>query len=350
VNYLSSVTTPFIRDAKITVESRWLTGIEFCWGYEDRPLFQILRSLEIQDAVKWTDRFSELEALACETAFCRAIENAHSIHVSKKVQMIREFLLTFQRMQWGFQLLTNTFGCLGDKAMYESSVLLAESLRDWLEVTTGHRVLPQFLKVGGIRREFSLGELVKLGAFFSEFFPRAEQLLTDIEKDVILWERLSGLLRISCETCNQIFVMGPFVCQFGQTSDALHRIHSVIAMIRSSFKELLALHKALTLESRVESAELHSVDWPKSTVRGGAFGSSGWIEIEVSADVVRISSPSTRMRNQLEELVKGIIVNDLSLALVTLGFSLQEAELVNSKNQDIGDTLSKEYQSVGNQR
>src|SRR5687768_16752419 len=156
------------------------SSVKINWGFEDRPLWRVLDKLQLGMAIKWVDRFSPFEAIACEWAVASSLERALKIEVPERAEHLRAIYLEIQRTLWSFDYYANIFRVIGDDIRFEEALRLREMVFEIQETLTGNRVLPQIITLGGLDRDLSLGESKKLkgifqtlGESFNSFFGEA---------------------------------------------------------------------------------------------------------------------------------------------------------------------------------
>src|SRR4051812_34991451 len=98
-----------------------IVDMKMSWDIERRPLWKTLSNLSPTIAIKWIDRFSPFEAVACEWAFAGALEKHHNIKVPPRAEHIRTIYLEIQRILWSLRYISNIFSALSDEIRFQQS-------------------------------------------------------------------------------------------------------------------------------------------------------------------------------------------------------------------------------------
>ncbi|MBX9766201.1 MAG: hypothetical protein K2X47_02930, partial [Bdellovibrionales bacterium] len=146
--------TPF---KEIELSAGITRKIQMRWGQEERPLYACLRALRPGIALKWSDRFAPLESIAVEWAFAGALESALAIEVDQRSLALRAFHCELQNLISGCHYLYQYFVALRDLVRSEQCLYFRELGLNLMETLTGGRVLPQFLRIGGVEKDLTIG-------------------------------------------------------------------------------------------------------------------------------------------------------------------------------------------------
>lgn len=333
-----------------------VSRVELRWGRHQRPLWRSLEKLTPDAQIKWIDRVSAFEAVSCEWALALVYEKALNIQVSNRANHIRALLSELQRLLWGFDFLSKTFRALQDSIRIEQALRLREYVFQGQEVFTGSRVLPQALKIGGVERDFSVGDIRKFKEILKNIEFEIRMFFKDLTSESLFTDRLKNVLPISKEVVKKFNWYGPV----GQASglaqdlrlsdrygtygdlvikcfeagangnsefDALARVQCVLFQIRQSIN--ICYHLLVSIpDGEIASTRSEVLDIPKKTFMAQVEGASGPIVATLQDKKITVTTVSTRVHKDIEELLVGSETEDLELSLATLGFSFEEADLV----------------------
>lgn len=339
---------------ELIVKDDLVSTVKFMWGLEERPLWAALKNLGPQEKIKWVDRVNPYESCAAEWSLALAYENLLKIKVPLRGEYIRALLAELQRILWGFNVLATVFKSIEDQVRFEQALRLREYIFQGQEIFTGSRILPQAFVIGGVERDFSVGEIRKFKDLLKNIEFELRMFFRDLLDDILFTHRLRTVLPLPKETLSALSWYGPV----GQASglvqdlrvkapygiyesltikhftpgaegashdDALARVQSVLFQIRQSVNACYHMLVAFP-----EGEFRTKVDLGKASVADATAtveGASGPVTAIISKGEVRVTTTSMRIAPWLSKICEGIHCEDLELAISSLGFSFEEADL-----------------------
>jgi NADH-quinone oxidoreductase subunit D len=172
----------------LTVDGEMVVDCEPYIGYLHRGLEKLSENNDYRQAMGYWDRTDYLAGMACEAAYCYAIEKISGITVPERAEYIRVIMAELSRINSHFMFL-GAFGA--DVGSFGTSFVYAwrarERIYDFFEEVAGDRMFPTYIKIGGVGMDLP-----------DNFEPRLRWLLSSIQQGL---EDLDGLL-----TGNEIFV------------------------------------------------------------------------------------------------------------------------------------------------
>jgi Ni,Fe-hydrogenase III large subunit len=304
--------------------------------------------------IKWICRTSSYEGLACEWSLALAFESALKIKIPVRAEYIRALLAELQRILWGFHYLSMTFRSLGDEPRVQQALRLREFLFQSLEIFTGSRILPQVIVVGGVERDLSVGDIRKFREVLKNIEFEMRLFFRDLSDEALFLRRLKGVLPLSSESLSAVGWEGPVLQASGQdvdrrsrtpygvyqelavkrfvpgnegnsSEDALARFQAVLFQIRQSVN--LCYHLIVSFPEGEHRMKIEGLDPKQVKSRGTVEGATGSIHSIIENGEVKILTNSIRVRPHLEKLLVGLHWDDFDLALASLGFSFEEADV-----------------------
>ncbi len=172
----------------LTVDGEVVVDCEPYIGYLHRGLEKLSENADYRQAMGWWDRTDYLAGMACEFAYCSAVEKLAGIEVPERAEYIRVMMTELSRINSHFMFL-GAFGA--DVGSFGTSFIYAwrerERIYDLFEEVSGDRMFPTYFRVGGVTMDLP-----------ENFEARCRWLLGSIRQGI---EDLDGLL-----TGNEIFV------------------------------------------------------------------------------------------------------------------------------------------------
>ncbi len=172
----------------LTVDGEVVVDCEPYIGYLHRGLEKLSENADYRQAMGWWDRTDYLAGMACEFAYCSAVEKLAGIEVPERAEYIRVMMTELSRINSHFMFL-GAFGA--DVGSFGTSFIYAwrerERIYDLFEEVSGDRMFPTYFRVGGVTMDLP-----------DNFEARCRWLLGSIRQGI---EDLDGLL-----TGNEIFV------------------------------------------------------------------------------------------------------------------------------------------------
>jgi NADH-quinone oxidoreductase subunit D len=181
-------------------------------GYLHRGIEKLAENRTWQQVIVLTDRQDYVAQFSNEWAYCRAVERLAGIEVPEHAEWLRTLMAELNRITSHFMWyagVTMDIGTLGTPFIYawESRELIF----DFFEAVTGGRMMPNWMRLGGVRTDIDPELLVPLRHWLEHGLPEEcdvlEALLTGNE---IAVARLKGVGVFSAGECTHLGITGPF--------------------------------------------------------------------------------------------------------------------------------------------
>lgn len=172
----------------LTVDGEMVVDCEPYIGYLHRGLEKLTENHDYRQSMGWWDRTDYLAGMACEQAYCMAVEKLGRIEVPERAEYIRVMMVELSRILSHLMF----FGAFGaDVGSFGTSFIYAwrerERIYDFFEEVAGDRMFPTYLRPGGVQMDLP-----------ENYEDRVRWLLGSIRQGL---EDFDGLL-----TGNEIFV------------------------------------------------------------------------------------------------------------------------------------------------
>ena len=259
---------------------------------------------------------------------------------------MRAILCELQRIAWGIDYYARLFLELEDFLREQISRSIFDTVLNLQEDLTGGRILPQAFIVGGLRREFSLGDFEKVKKMSLWFEQKLEDVLKGIEEDQIIQRKMRNRIKIDKSLFSEKKISGPLAQACGyllderaQAVEGPYRDHSV-QFYRTSKKEssevcFLDIFKSVNFQLK-QSADLLKklcMNVPKEhklaekQIEGSGLekivfsveAPSGRMSCVLDGQKISFQSTTTELTPFLPKLLRGTYRDYVNLSLLNLG-------------------------------
>ena len=189
-------------------------------GFIHRGLEKLVEKKDFNEMVFVAERICGICSFIHAAAYCTAIETLMGIAVPERAQYLRVFWSELSRVHshllW-LGLLADSFGF---ESLFMHTWRLRERILDIAERTTGGRVIFGSSKVGGIRRDVTLGALREAIKHISEIEAETRRVTDVFREDASVKRRLKGTGVLSREDAYNLGAVGPTLRASGVDWDA----------------------------------------------------------------------------------------------------------------------------------
>jgi len=178
-------------------------------GYLHRGVEKLSESMTYHQALTLTDRLDYTSALSNNLAYCLAVEKLLDLNIPKRAQYLRVLLAELQRIAAHLLWLATHALDLGAMTLLFYAFRERETIIETLELVTGARLTPSFVRIGGLAADIPdtfLPRVKEFVAAFPQCIDDYETLLTD---NIIWKKRTQNVSPMSGEECLNYGVTGP---------------------------------------------------------------------------------------------------------------------------------------------
>lgn len=188
-------------------------------GYLHRGLEKLAESLTYPQALTLTDRMDYTSGLSNNLAYCLAVEKLLGIEIPKRAQYLRVLMAELQRIAAHLLWLATHALDLGAMTVLFYAFRDRETVLEILELATGARLTPSFIRIGGLAADIPADFLPRVMAFTADFPSRIAEYETLLTENVIWKKRTKGIASLSAEECINYGVTGPVLRASGVNYD-----------------------------------------------------------------------------------------------------------------------------------
>ncbi len=165
------------------------------------------------------DRLDYLSGPAEEQAFAGAVERLMHVEVPERAQIIRLIFLELSRIASHLLWLGTSALELNMSSVYMYCFAEREKILDLFEQMSGARMFPSIWRIGGLSRDLN-EEFVENAKDFLKNFPSTWKDMNSLLTDNYVWcERLQGVAIINEDLCHQYMCTGPVIRAAGVPYD-----------------------------------------------------------------------------------------------------------------------------------
>ncbi|MEK7827229.1 MAG: NADH dehydrogenase (quinone) subunit D [Thermodesulfobacteriota bacterium] len=188
-------------------------------GYLHRGIEKLSESMTYPQALTLTDRLDYTSALSNNLAYCLAVEKLLDIKIPKRAQYLRVLMAELQRIAAHLLWVATHALDLGAMTLLFYAFRERETILEILELATGARLTPSFIRIGGLANDIPATFLPRVKAFVEDFPRRVDDYETLLTENIIWKKRTTNIAPMSAEECIQYGVTGPVLRASGVCYD-----------------------------------------------------------------------------------------------------------------------------------
>lgn len=188
-------------------------------GYLHRGIEKLSESMTYPQALTLTDRLDYTSALSNNLAYCLAVEKLLDINIPKRAQYLRVLMAELQRIASHLLWVATHALDLGAMTLLFYAFRERETILEILELATGARLTPSFIRIGGLASDIPADFLPRVKAFVEDFPRRVDDYETLLTENIIWKKRTTNIAKMSAEECIQYGVTGPVLRASGVCYD-----------------------------------------------------------------------------------------------------------------------------------
>jgi NADH-quinone oxidoreductase subunit D len=188
-------------------------------GYLHRGVEKLSESLTYPQALTMTDRLDYTSGLSNNLAYCLAVEKLLDIQIPKRAQYLRVMLAELQRIAAHLIWVATHALDLGAMTVLFYAFRERETIIEILELVTGSRLTPSFVRIGGLAADIPDTFLPRVKEFVVDLPKRIDEYETLLTDNIIWKKRTQNIAVMSGEECLNFGVTGPVLRASGVNYD-----------------------------------------------------------------------------------------------------------------------------------
>ncbi len=188
-------------------------------GYLHRGVEKLSESMTYTQALTLTDRLDYTSGLSNNLAYCLAVEKLLDIKIPKRAQYLRVMFAELQRIAAHLLWIATHALDLGAMTLLFYAFREREAILEILELATGARLTPSFVRIGGLAADIPATFLPRVKEFTASFPQRVDEYETLLTENIIWKKRTQGISPLTGEECINYGVTGPVLRASGVNYD-----------------------------------------------------------------------------------------------------------------------------------
>lgn len=308
---------------------------------------------DIEKLLSYVSRFDYTAGIFPELCFCIAMEELMQLKVQKRVQSIRMIVSELFRISNHLHFIANICKIMGNDTVYNLALLERERVFRVIELITGSRINPNFVRIGGIRKDLNAEKLKNIKESLPTLALKVSRIETMLLDNSIITGRLKDVGIIDRNTALEYGVTGPnlrslgmrydlrknrnlmlykdisFLIPLGKYGDCLDRVQVRFGEIYQSIKIIEQIVYELPEERIKKLINLSELEFPFSSMISSIECPHGVfkIYIEVKENTVSnivLMGPSRNSLFLAEKILEGNRLEDVEIVLGSLDLSCGE--------------------------
>ncbi|MEI6135038.1 MAG: NADH dehydrogenase (quinone) subunit D [Desulfomonile sp.] len=188
-------------------------------GYLHRGFEKTCENKKYHQIIPLTERCDYMGASSNSLAYCLTVEKMLGVDVPERAQVIRVMMAELSRIFSHLFWLGTHGHDIGAMTPLFYMLREREEIMNLFELTAGGRLMPNYLRIGGVSQDLAEGFIEKLKSFTDHFDARVDEYETLLTKNVIYIDRTRGVGFLSLENAIQLGVSGPMIRASGKAWD-----------------------------------------------------------------------------------------------------------------------------------
>lgn len=180
-------------------------------GYLHRGYEKTCENKHYHQIIPLAERCDYMGASSNSLSFCLTVEKMFDLVIPERAQVIRVMMAELSRIFSHLFWLGTHGHDVGAMTPLFYMLREREEIMDLFELTAGGRLMPNYLRIGGVARDLEEGFLDKLRNFTDHFDGKVDEYETLLTKNPIYMDRTKGVGYLSLEDCIAYGVTGPMI-------------------------------------------------------------------------------------------------------------------------------------------
>src|SRR4030042_1237347 len=311
---------------------------------------EFYKGMEIYNLIAYINRFDWKAGIFPEVCLCSAFEELLQLKLTKRAQYARMLLCELYRISNHIYFISNICNILQYDIAYGLCLLEREKVLRLIETITGSRVTPNFIRIGGARRDIEEEAMLNIRKNLLPLFKNIRRIKKIMMNDFLVIERLKNTCIIPKDIALEYGITGPnlracgirydlrkdkdliaykdlsFTVPIRRSGDCLDRVLIRFSEIFQSLKLINQIIDNFPRGPHIKKINLSHLEFQPGVISQGIECPHGLFKIYMEAgkrniDSLVIKGPSINSLILSEEIFKGSNIEDADLILVSLDIS-----------------------------
>ncbi len=188
-------------------------------GYLHRGYEKTCENKKYHQVIPLTERCDYMGASSNSLAYCLTVEKMLEVEIPERAQVIRVIMAELSRIFSHLFWLGTHGHDIGAMTPLFYMLREREEIMNLFELTAGGRLMPNYIRIGGVAKDLEEGFIDRLRAFTNHFDTRVEEYEILLTKNIIYMDRTKGIGLLPLEKAISLGVSGPMIRASGKAWD-----------------------------------------------------------------------------------------------------------------------------------
>ncbi len=188
-------------------------------GYLHRGFEKTCENKKYHQVIPLTERCDYMGASSNSLAYCLTVEKMLEVEIPERAQVIRVIMAELSRIFSHLFWLGTHGHDIGAMTPLFYMLREREEIMNLFELTAGGRLMPNYIRIGGVAKDLEEGFIERLRAFTNHFDTRVDEYETLLTKNIIYMDRTKGIGLLPLEKAISLGVSGPMIRASGKAWD-----------------------------------------------------------------------------------------------------------------------------------
>ena len=188
-------------------------------GYLHRGFEKTCENKKYHQIIPLTERCDYMGASSNSLAYCLTLEKMLDVEIPERAQVIRVIMAELSRIFSHLFWLGTHGHDVGAMTPLFYMLREREEIMNLFELTAGGRLMPNYIRIGGVAKDLEEGFIERLRAFTEHFDNRVDEYETLLTKNIIYIDRTKGIGVLPLEKAISLGVSGPMMRASGKAWD-----------------------------------------------------------------------------------------------------------------------------------
>lgn len=205
--------------AVVELDGEIVTGITPHLGYLHRGYEKLCENKQFFQIIPLAERCDYMGASTNSLVFCMTVEKILDVEAPWRAQVIRVIMAELSRIFSHLFWLGTHAHDVGAMTPLFYTLREREEIMNLFELTAGGRLMPTYLRIGGVAADLEEGFVDKLKAFTETFDKRVDEYEALLTRNPIYIDRTKGIGLLSLEDAIELGASGPMIRASGKDWD-----------------------------------------------------------------------------------------------------------------------------------
>ncbi len=205
--------------AVVELDGEIVVNITPYLGYLHRGFEKTCENKRYHQVIPLTERCDYMGASSNSLAYCLCVEKIIDVEAPERAQAIRIIMAELSRIFSHLFWLGTHAHDVGAMTPLFYALREREDIMNLFELVAGGRLMPNYLRIGGLNKDLEVGFLERLKKFTETFDQRVDDYETLLTKNAIYIDRTKGIGILPLEDAIRLGASGPMVRASGLAWD-----------------------------------------------------------------------------------------------------------------------------------